>query len=260
MIGFVSGFSGLRIGRIPVRVIRSRGCARVRASAEEGPPSALTYGVIGASAAAIPVMGWSEYILATTGSGLPDQYGALEGISYLVVVGVAIWSVVTKVRKKRHYEVVKRDWKGAEVLRYSGERMRLIDQGKEVVVDAVFQPPDTYLTSEVSILRGDILTEHFYSDRWYNVFRITSPIDRTLRGWYCNITRPAQIGPDSVSADDLALDLVVSPTGSITILDEDEFEELPLDPGDRTSALQAVHQLQQLVRLRSYPFADISFP
>mmetsp|Transcript_61729 Transcript_61729/g.145467 ORF Transcript_61729/g.145467 Transcript_61729/m.145467 type:complete len:180 (+) Transcript_61729:54-593(+) len=48
------------------------------------------------------VMLWSEYTLKTTGCGLPagpgGALGALEGISYLVVVGLVGFSVFTKVK------------------------------------------------------------------------------------------------------------------------------------------------------------------
>ncbi|EKU21923.1 hypothetical protein NGA_2002000 [Nannochloropsis gaditana CCMP526] len=51
---------------------------------------------------ACPVVLYSEYVLKTTGCGLPagpgGSLGALEGISYLVVVGIAGWSIVKKIR------------------------------------------------------------------------------------------------------------------------------------------------------------------
>ena len=47
------------------------------------------------------MMLWSEYTLKTTGCGLPagpgGLLGALEGISYLFVVGLVGYSVYTKV-------------------------------------------------------------------------------------------------------------------------------------------------------------------
>ena len=52
-------------------------------------------------ALANPVVLYSEWVLKTTGSGLPPGpgglYGAAEGISYLVVVGIVGWSIATKV-------------------------------------------------------------------------------------------------------------------------------------------------------------------
>lgn len=47
-----------------------------------------------------PVIAWSLYTLKTTGCGLPPgpvgSIGALEGLSYLAVVGIAGWSLYTK--------------------------------------------------------------------------------------------------------------------------------------------------------------------
>ncbi|MCI25077.1 hypothetical protein A2U01_0046265, partial [Trifolium medium] len=49
-----------------------------------------------------PIIGWSLYTLKTTGCGLPPgpggSIGALEGISYLVVVGIVGWSLYTKTK------------------------------------------------------------------------------------------------------------------------------------------------------------------
>ncbi len=47
-----------------------------------------------------PVIAWSLYTLKTTGCGLPPgpggSIGALEGVSYLIVVGIVGWSLYTK--------------------------------------------------------------------------------------------------------------------------------------------------------------------
>ncbi|KAK1276348.1 hypothetical protein QJS04_geneDACA011659 [Acorus gramineus] len=47
-----------------------------------------------------PVILWSLYTLKTTGCGLPPgpggSIGALEGVSYLVVLGIVAWSAYTK--------------------------------------------------------------------------------------------------------------------------------------------------------------------
>ncbi|OQY20658.1 MAG: hypothetical protein B6I35_10355 [Anaerolineaceae bacterium 4572_32.2] len=42
----------------------------------------------------------------------------------------------------------------------------------------------------VALEPSDRWTECFYTDRWYNVFEIHAA-DDSLKGWYCNITRPA---------------------------------------------------------------------
>jgi len=106
----------------------------------------------------------------------------------------------------------------------------------------------------IVIRRGDRMVETHYSDRWYNVFAVFDGDGPHLKGWYCNITRPARIEADDVYADDLALDLVVRPDGSRQVVDEEEFEALPLSEDDRTRALQALAELQGLAAAREAPF------
>ncbi len=105
----------------------------------------------------------------------------------------------------------------------------------------------------VALEPDDRWTEIFYSDRWYNIFEIRASDDR-LKGWYCNITRPAHISDDEVTAEDLALDLWVNPDGSIQVLDEDEFADLPLSPWEREAAREAVAELRARVARGEPPF------
>lgn len=69
------------------------------ASEDIGP---LGIAAVGLGLVACPTVLYSEYVLKTTGCGLPagpgGALGALEGISYLVVAGIFIWSIATKVR------------------------------------------------------------------------------------------------------------------------------------------------------------------
>lgn len=79
---------------------KRRAQPRVRA-----PRAALTpvqqNALLAASIPALPIMAYSEYVLLTTGCGLPPGpgglLGAAEGISYLVVVALAALSVREKV-------------------------------------------------------------------------------------------------------------------------------------------------------------------
>jgi len=103
---------------------------------------------------------------------------------------------------------------------------------------------------------GDRWTEHFYADRWYNIFEIRAG-DGRLKGWYCNVTRPAHITANEVTAEDLALDLWVAPDGEMLVLDEDEFVALPLLPPERDTARNALIELQAMVTRRAKPFDSI---
>jgi len=79
-----------------------------------------------------------------------------------------------------------------------------------------------------------------------------------LKGWYCNITRPAQIEGDVVTSEDLELDLFVSPDRkNLLRLDADEFAARGLDatdPAAYEAALAALDDLEQWARDGVPPF------
>ncbi len=67
-----------------------------------------------------------------------------------------------------------------------------------------------------------------------------------LKGWYCNVGKPAVIEDGILSYVDLALDLWVSPDGKQTVLDEDEFKALELDEELKAGALKGLDELKEL--------------
>ena len=108
--------------------------------------------------------------------------------------------------------IIKRDHNGKPVLQYSGE---VTARGEAWVrVRATFNYDDKPVGS-ITFRRGDVFTEWHYADRWYNVFEIYDVDDGRLKGWYCNVTRPAVIRENTVEADDMALDMLVLPDGAI---------------------------------------------
>ena len=92
--------------------------------------------------------------------------------------------------------------------------------------------------------QGDPFVEIYFNDRWYNIYEIHDKADGRIKGWYCNITLPAEFGQDSISYVDLALDLLVYPDGQMLVLDEDEFAELNLDKTRQAQARRALDELQ----------------
>ncbi|NDJ59617.1 MAG: DUF402 domain-containing protein [Chloroflexi bacterium] len=147
--------------------------------------------------------------------------------------------------------VIKRDHRGQYQWDYSGH---VIARGPRwVCLQARFNRAD-YDAGYVVFQRDDLFTEWFYSDRWYNIFKLQAVADGRLKGWYCNITRPATITADQVSADDLALDVFVRPSGEILLLDEDEFAALDLPDAERQAAWAAVGALRAAVAARTPPF------
>jgi protein associated with RNAse G/E len=104
---------------------------------------------------------------------------------------------------------------------------------------------------------GDNFYEHYYTDRWYNVFEVRGPTG-LLKGWYCNVTRPAQIEGDTITSEDLELDLFVAPDRVRMLrLDLEEFAERGFEtsePATHAAALAALDQLEHMALNGMPPF------
>ena len=138
--------------------------------------------------------------------------------------------------------VIKRNLAGEETWRYPGRL--LTREGPGFVLEARFNRPDLPFMGVVLKI-GDRFIETYYTDRWYNIFEIHDRDDDHLKGWYCNISRPAVLeADDRLSYVDLALDLWVASDGTQTVLDEDEYAALALDAADRARARRALEELQ----------------
>jgi uncharacterized protein len=139
--------------------------------------------------------------------------------------------------------VVKRNAAGKEVWHYRGAILKR--DSNQIVLEARFRSPDLPFMGTV-LRERDRFIETYYTDRWYNIFEIHDREDDHLKGWYCNITRPAILErEDRLSYEDLALDLWVDPDGTQTVLDEDEFAELELDPQTESRAREAMAELRK---------------
>jgi len=144
---------------------------------------------------------------------------------------------------------------GAEVFRYGGNLVE--EQGTSLTLEARFDRSDVQFL-ELTFRKGDRFIETYYTDRWFNIFEIHDADDDHLKGWYCNITRPARIEQGHIYAEDLALDLLVYPDGRRRVLDEDEFEEIDLSESDRKNALSALEELKQWVQACKGPFSILA--
>jgi predicted RNA-binding protein associated with RNAse of E/G family len=151
--------------------------------------------------------------------------------------------------------VEKLDLAGQVVIAYEGVVREWTAGG--VVLEAVFTRGPLDL-GYVRLNPGDRFVEHFYTDRWYNVFAIYDAGDGGLKGWYCNITRPAEVaavdGRLVVRAVDLALDYFRQPGGAEFVLDEDEFSALALEPDEAAQARRALEEVRGLARRGAGPF------
>ncbi len=144
---------------------------------------------------------------------------------------------------------------GVEIFRYSGSLVE--EKGTSLTLGARFERADVQFF-ELTFREGDRFVETYYSDRWFNIFEIHDAGDDHLKGWYCNITRPARFEQGHIYAEDLALDLLVTPDGRLRVLDEDEFDEMELSESDRDNALSALEELKRWVEARKGPFSKLA--
>jgi hypothetical protein len=151
--------------------------------------------------------------------------------------------------------ITKRDATGAPQVNYAGEVAAR--EGTCVVIHArwTFGWHDL---GYVVFAPNDRFTEYFYSDQWFNIMRVGTAADDRLKGWYCNVTRPAIITADTISYDDLLLDVWVGPEGACLVLDEDEFAAAELDDATRAGARAGLAEVRRWVDARLGPFAELA--
>ncbi|MEU8705785.1 DUF402 domain-containing protein [Streptomyces sp. NPDC048565] len=136
---------------------------------------------------------------------------------------------------------------GRTKIRYPAEQVG--DDGTRITVRAPWAAPGVRDFGFVRFEPGDVFTEHYWRDRWYAVKEVRTAAGQ-LKGWYCDITRPAVPRGAELLVEDLDLDLWVSADGtSVLRLDEDEFEESGLADSDPLAAQAAVRALDELDHL-----------
>jgi hypothetical protein len=149
---------------------------------------------------------------------------------------------VMKILKKNLAEEVLWQYDGVELARNE----------TSVTVEAFFNRDDLPF-QEIVLKRNDRFVETFFTDKWYNIFEIYDRDDGSLKGWYCNLTKPAAIDAESVAYVDLALDLWVSADGRRKVLDEDELDELGLDEEMRAKVFAGLHELEEYFESKNPP-------
>ncbi len=141
---------------------------------------------------------------------------------------------------------------GRTKIRYPADLLH--DDGTHVVVRAAWAGAGVRDFGFVRFEPGDVFTEHYWRDRWYAVKEVRNA-EGTLKGWYCDITRPADVTrggpgePGEVVCEDLDLDLWRSADGRTVLrLDEDEFAASGLETTDPRAASAALAALDDLER------------
>jgi Protein of unknown function (DUF402) len=138
---------------------------------------------------------------------------------------------------------------GRTKIRYPAELLQ--DDGTRIAVRAPWAGSGVRDFGFVRFEPGDLFTEYYWRDRWYSVKEVRAA-DGTVKGWYCDITRPAVRTGGELVVEDLDLDLWRSADGTdVRRLDEDEFAESGLaqtDPEAASAAVAALGELENLAR------------
>jgi len=147
-------------------------------------------------------------------------------------------------------KILKKNLAGETTWQYEGTVLQRADNA--ITLEAFFNRDDMPFM-EIILKRNDRMVETFYSDKWHNVFAVYDRDDGKLKGWYCNLAKPAVIENDSVSYVDLALDLWVAADGKQTVLDEDEMDELNLDDELKQKVYASLRELQAQFNAKNPP-------
>ncbi|MCF3120130.1 DUF402 domain-containing protein [Streptomyces arenae] len=136
---------------------------------------------------------------------------------------------------------------GRTKIRYPAELVA--DDGTKVTVRAPWAAPGVRDFGFVRFEPGDVFTEHYWRDRWYAIKEVYAA-DGRLKGWYCDVTRPAVRDGAVLTVVDLDLDLWCSADGETVLrLDEDEFADSGLSATDPEAAVRAGRALDELEAL-----------
>jgi predicted RNA-binding protein associated with RNAse of E/G family len=123
------------------------------------------------------------------------------------------------------------------------------DDGNHLVVEGPWAEPEGRDLGFVTFESGDIFTEHYWRDRWYSVKEVRAR-DGSVKGWYCDVTRPVRLDEGTIVSEDLDLDLwIAGDRQTVLRLDEEEFGASGLAETDPMAADRARDALDELERL-----------
>lgn len=105
--------------------------------------------------------------------------------------------------------------------------------------------------------RGTLSREYYWLDRWYSVFRFHDP-GGNLRWFYCNINMPPIFENGVLDYIDLDIDVLLSPDGSMKVLDIEEFNEsvirFSIPDEVRFQVDRSTQELFGMIERQEFPF------
>ncbi|MBN1399248.1 MAG: DUF402 domain-containing protein [Anaerolineae bacterium] len=156
---------------------------------------------------------------------------------------------------ERRVTITKVGHNGQALISYPGE----IVYGDEahLVARCRWTEPTTLSLGPFALQPGDIFIEHYYPERWFNIFAIYDRLGR-FKGWYCNIIHPIELADSEVRWHDLALDLLVLPDGRQILLDEADYERLDVSEAIRSRVQEELALLQRWATQAAAPFGILA--
>jgi len=132
----------------------------------------------------------------------------------------------------------------------------LHDDGDHIVVTALYSGARDRDLGYVTFQVGDRFTEHYWRTRWYSIKEVRR--HGNLKGWYCDIARPATVENGTLRSVDLDLDIWIDgQTDRSLRLDEDEFAGSGLARHDPVAAEKAQGAFDELAKVRAGELALI---
>ena len=151
---------------------------------------------------------------------------------------------------KREVTITKVDHQGQPLIRYPGV---IVYEDPSCLVARCTWTHRVMDMGPFLLEPGDLWIEFYYRREPFNIMAIYDRQGR-IKGWYCNVTEQVEISPDEIRWRDLALDLLVLPSGRQMVLDEDEFEALDPSSEARARASRALATLNTWIIARRCPF------
>ncbi|MEX0895670.1 MAG: DUF402 domain-containing protein [Patescibacteria group bacterium] len=106
----------------------------------------------------------------------------------------------------------------------------------------------TYSTKKEKEFSIQTFITHFHNE-WFNIITVYD-LDGVFQHWYVNITTPITFSENTISYDDLLLDLRVYPNYTWDVLDQDEYDEHRYEIDDEVN-LQISKTMEKLAKLIS---------
>ena len=117
--------------------------------------------------------------------------------------------------------------------------------GRRAVVRYVLEGDRALGGTDLVLRAGTVTLAHYWADRPYNVYHWLKE-GRTV-AYYCSVAETTELSAERIAYLDLAVDVLVHPSGALEILDEDELPA-DLDPRHRRTVADALERIMTAPR------------